>query len=154
FVIAVQHRKELIQAWVGDVSRYGVSVEYSDEKVLLGTAGAVRSAEPLLAERVVVVNGDTAHRIERIAALRYQARHVRAATICLTRVEDPSSYGAVALGPQDEILDFVEKPDKDEAPSNLVNAGIYILERRVLDHIPAGRPASIEKETFPLLIRL
>ncbi|HEY8528427.1 MAG TPA: NDP-sugar synthase [Paenibacillaceae bacterium] len=154
FVIAVQHRKELIQAWVGDGSRYGVSVEYSEEKELLGTAGAVKNAEPLLGERFVVVNADIAHRIDLNAALHFHERHGGAATICLTRVEDPSSYGAVALGPQGEILDFVEKPGKDEAPSNLVNAGVYILERRVLDHIPAGHPVSIEKETFPLLIRL
>jgi mannose-1-phosphate guanylyltransferase len=153
FVIAVQHRKELIQSWIGDGSRYDVTVEYAEERELMGTAGAVKNAEPLLGERFVVVNADIIHQIDLHAALRFHEQHGGAATICLTQVEDPSSYGAVDIGPRGEISAFVEKPKKEEAPSNLVNAGVYILERRVLDHIPAGRAVSIEKETFPELIR-
>ena len=73
-------------------------------------------------------------------------------TIGLTEVEDPSAYGVVAQGERGEILRFVEKPKIEEAPSRRINAGVYVLERRVLDAIPRGREVSIEREIFPRLI--
>ncbi|MFC4600213.1 sugar phosphate nucleotidyltransferase [Cohnella hongkongensis] len=152
FVIAVKHYRELIERYLGDGSKYGVSIEYSVEKELLGTAGAIKHAEHLLGERFVVVNADIIHQVDLAAALSFHERHGGAATICLTEVEDPSPYGVVEQTEDGRITRFVEKPKKEAAPSNRINAGIYIMERKALDFVPAGRAVSIEKETFPLLI--
>ncbi|MFB9277689.1 sugar phosphate nucleotidyltransferase [Cohnella cellulosilytica] len=152
FVIAVKHYRELIESYLGDGSKFGVSIDYSVEKELLGTAGAIKNAEHLLSDRFIVVNADIIHQVNLDAALRYHEAHGGAVTICLTEVEDPSHYGVVEQADGGRIVRFIEKPKKEEAPSNRVNAGIYIMERRALDFVPSGRAASIEKETFPQLI--
>jgi len=152
FVIAVKHYRELIESYLGDGSKYGVRIDYSVEKELLGTAGAIKNAERLLSDRFVVVNADIIHQVNLTAALRYHEEHGGAVTICLTEVEDPSHYGVVEQMDGGRIVRFIEKPKKEEAPSNRINAGIYIMERRALDFVPAGKVVSIEKETFPLLI--
>src|SRR5204863_612100 len=74
------------------------------------------------------------------------------ATISLTPVEDPSAFGVVVTDDAGRVQAFIEKPPRDEAPANLVNAGAYVLEPSVLDRIPEGRKASIERETFPALV--
>jgi mannose-1-phosphate guanylyltransferase len=73
------------------------------------------------------------------------------ATIALVEVPDPTRYGAVEIDSQKHIIRFVEKPEPGRAPSNLINAGIYILEPEVIQYIPKGRSVSIEKEIFPIL---
>jgi mannose-1-phosphate guanylyltransferase len=153
FVIAVKHYRERIQSRLGDGARFGVSIQYAVEKELLGTAGAIKNAEPLLGERFLVVNADIIHRFDFAAALRFHESRRGLATLLLTEVEDPSPYGVVECEPDGRIRSFVEKPKREEAPSNRINAGVYIMEREALKHIPAGRVVSIEKETFPLLVR-
>ncbi|MCC3375765.1 NDP-sugar synthase [Cohnella sp. REN36] len=152
FVIAVKHYRELIESFLGDGSKYGVRIEYAVEKELLGTAGAIKNAEHLLGDRFIVVNADIIHQIDLQNAIRFHEDHNGLVTICLTEVEDPSHYGVVEKGEDGRISSFVEKPKKEEAPSNLINAGIYVMDRAALDHIPARKVVSIEKETFPLLI--
>jgi len=152
FVIAVKHYRLMIESHLGDGSKYGVRIDYAVEKELLGTAGAIKNAEALLGDRFVVVNADIIHQIDLASALQFHDRHGGAVTICLTEVDDPSHYGVVVTTAAGEITRFVEKPKPAEAPSNLINAGIYLMDRRALDYIPSGRAVSIEKETFPLLI--
>jgi len=152
FVIAVKHYRRMIENRLGDGSKYGVRIDYAVEKELLGTAGAIKNAERLLGERFLVVNADIIHQIDLAATLRYHTQHGGAVTICLTDVDDPTQYGVVEQLENGQIVRFVEKPKIAEAPSKRINAGIYMMERRALDYIPAGRAVSIEKETFPLLI--
>jgi mannose-1-phosphate guanylyltransferase len=152
FVIAVKHYRELIESHLGDGSRYGVSIDYAVEKQLLGTAGAIKNAEHLLGDRFLVVNADIIHLVDLASALKFHVGHGGAVTICLTEVEDPTHYGVVEQSSSGEIHRFIEKPKIEDAPSNLVNAGIYIMERRALDFVAPGKVVSIEKETFPLLI--
>jgi mannose-1-phosphate guanylyltransferase len=73
------------------------------------------------------------------------------ATIALYRVEDPSRYGTVKMVKQNKITQFVEKASLGQAPSNLINAGVYVLNPEIFDYIPGGRPVSIEHEVFPKL---
>lgn len=152
FVIAVKHYRELIESHLGDGSKYGVRIDYAVEKELLGTAGAIKNAEELLTDRFIVVNADIIHQVDLASAVKFHESHGGAVTICLTEVEDPTHYGVVEQTGNGRIVRFVEKPKKEEAPSNRINAGIYIMERKALDFVPAGKPVSIEKETFPLLI--
>jgi mannose-1-phosphate guanylyltransferase len=152
FVIAVKHYPEIIQNYFGNGEKWGVHIQYAFEKSLLGTAGAIKNAEPFLHDRFLVVNADIVHEIEVIPLLEFHNQHGGGVTIGLTVVDDPTHYGVVEQDSQGRILRFVEKPRLEEAPSRLINAGIYVLDKSVLDYIPKQREVSIERETFPLLI--
>jgi mannose-1-phosphate guanylyltransferase len=152
FVIAVKHFQGIIRQYFGDGRALGVSIEYAVEPRLLGTAGAIKNAEHRLGDRFLVVNADIVHDIPLVPLLDFHLSHGGGVTIALTEVEDPSHYGVVDLDRHGSIRRFVEKPKAGEAPSNLINAGIYVMDRRVLDYIPKGKEVSVERETFPLLI--
>ncbi|MBE3596824.1 MAG: NDP-sugar synthase [Hydrogenibacillus sp.] len=152
FVLAVKHFPEAIERHFGAGDRLGVEIRYAKEDVLLGTAGAIKNAEALLEDRFLVVNADVVHLIDVRKIIRHHHMRRAAVTIGLVEVEDPSAYGVVALDDAGRILRFVEKPRREEAPSRLINAGVYVMEKNVLDAIPAGREVSIERETFPALI--
>jgi mannose-1-phosphate guanylyltransferase len=100
----------------------------------------------------VVVNGDVLTDLDVAALVQFHRTHGGQATIHLTPVEDPSAFGVVPTDDDGRVLAFIEKPPRDEAPTNLVNGGTYVLEPEVLDRIPTGRKVSIERETFPLLV--
>ena len=81
----------------------------------------------------------------------FHRRHGAEATVHLTAVDDPSRFGVVSTDADGRVLEFVEKPLAGTAPTNLINAGTYVLEPSVLDRIPDGRRVSVERETFPEL---
>lgn len=153
FVIAVKHYPEMIQGYFGRGEKWGIKIQYAVEDSLLGTAGAIKNAEPYLDDRFLVVNADIIHEIHLLPLIDYHVQHGGGVTIGLTEVEDPTHYGVVEQDESDQIVRFVEKPSKEEAPSNRINAGIYVMEKEVLKYIPTGREVSIERETFPLLIQ-
>jgi mannose-1-phosphate guanylyltransferase len=131
----------------------GARLRYAVEPDPRDTAGAVRYAADSvgLRERVVVVNGDVLTDLDVTALVRFHEDAGAAATIALTPVEDPSAFGVVPTGADGRVLAFIEKPPRDEAPTNLINAGFYVLEPEVLDAIaPEGR-VSIERQVFPSL---
>ena len=101
----------------------------------------------------MVLNGDLLTDLD-LTALAAPARRATGAvaTLGLYPVDDPSSYGLVRRDEDGEVLGFLEKPDPDEIDTDEVNAGAYVLERSVLDLIPAGRAVSIEREVFPRLV--
>lgn len=153
FVLAVKHVPEVIRSHFGDGRKLGVRIEYAVEDQLLGTAGAIKNAEPLLSDRFLVLNADIIQRLSLTPLLEFHKKRGGLVTIGLTEVEDPSPYGVVEQNEDGRILRFVEKPKPHEAPSRRINAGIYVMEKEALDFIPAGQEVSIERETFPALIR-
>jgi len=142
-----------VRAVLGDGAAYDLRLHYVDEPEPLGTGGAVRFAADLLGERFVVCNGDVLTDLNLSAQLRQHEATGAAATLALARVEDPSAYGLVGIDDASRVTQFFEKPDAaGEQLDALISAGVYVLERSVLDLIPAGRPVSIEREIWPLLI--
>lgn len=132
----------------------GVTLVYAAEPERLDTAGAVRFAAEHagLDERFLVLNGDVLTDLEPAALIAFHIESGAEASISLTPVKDPSAFGVVPTDGAGRVVDFVEKPPYGTAPTNLINAGVYVLELSVLDRIAPGRPVSIERETFPLLI--
>jgi mannose-1-phosphate guanylyltransferase len=120
----------------------------------LGTAGAIRYAAEAggVTSRFLVCNGDVLTDLDVSALVRFHEEREAEATIALTRVDDPSAFGVVPTDDDGRVLRFVEKPPPGEAPTDWINAGTYVLEPSVLDHIPSGRAVSIERETFPGLL--
>jgi mannose-1-phosphate guanylyltransferase len=128
------------------------SVDYAVEDRALGTAGGIKNAEKYLAgDTMVVVNGDVLTGMDLSRAIQVHKSSDALATIVLTSVEDPTAYGLVEVDHEMLVHRFIEKPAADEVTTNLVNAGVYVLEPEVLGMIPAGREVSIEREVFPEL---
>jgi mannose-1-phosphate guanylyltransferase len=132
----------------------GVRLHYAVEPEPRDTAGGIAFAARYanLGETFVVQNGDVLTTLDITALVAFHRARGAQATISLTPVDDPSHYGVVATDEEGRVTAFVEKPAPEDAPSNLINAGTYVLEPDVLDRIPAGRPVSIERETFPALV--
>lgn len=131
----------------------GVKLHYAIESEPLDTAGAIRFAalHAGIDERFVVVNGDILTDLDLGGLVRFHEACGGEGTIALHQVEDPSAFGVVPTDPDGRVIEFVEKPDRHEAPTDLINAGTYVLEASVLDRIDDGRKVSIEREVFPAM---
>ena len=151
-IMAVGHMKEKIEEHFADGSRFGVKLSYIEENEPLGTAGPLRLGKNMLTEAFIVSNGDELKNINIEEMYELHKENNALATIALTTVEDPSNYGVARLSGS-RILEFVEKPKKEEAPSKLINSGFYIMEPDVIDLIPRGF-AMLEKDIFPKLAKM
>ena len=143
-----------IEAYPTDVIA-GVRVTYAVEPAPLDTAGAIRFAALFgeIDETFLVVNGDVLTDLNITRLLAFHRERDAEATIALHAVEDPSLFGVVPTTGDGRVVEFVEKPRREEAPTDLINAGVYIFEPRVLERIaPTGR-VSVERDTFPTLAR-
>ena len=131
----------------------GMRLRYVVEEEPLGTAGPVRLAhdEGLLEERLFVLNGDVLADIDLSAELAQHERCGARVTLALYPVEDTASYGVVLTDDEGRVTQFIEKVE-GEAPTNRINAGAYVIERDVVETIPAGRAVSFEREIFPALV--
>jgi mannose-1-phosphate guanylyltransferase len=137
---------------LGEGEGLGVRLRYVEEPEPLGTGGALKYAEDLLEDRFLMLNGDVLTDIDLSAQLEQHERTGARGTLALTAVEDPSSYGLVRTAAGGEVTAFVEKPSADQVDTNRVNAGVYVLERSVLELLEPGRAASIERDVFPRLV--
>lgn len=150
---AIGYLGEQVKEYFGDGSKFGIIARYIEENEPLGTAGCLRLARKefasLFNEPFFMSNGDELKSLDLAEMEKFHAENKASVTIALLEVEDPSAYG-VAKMDGNRISEFVEKPKKEEAPSNLINSGLYIIEPSVIDMIPEGF-AMMEKEVFPKL---
>jgi mannose-1-phosphate guanylyltransferase len=153
-VLSLGYRPDAFLAAYPDGSCAGAKLIYAVEPEPLDTAGAIAFAahHAGLAERFVVVNGDVLTDLDVGGLVAFHKKQGALGTIALTPVEDPSRFGVVPTDEGGRVLAFIEKPAAGTAPTNLINAGTYVLEPEVLDRIPGGRRVSIERETFPGLV--
>ena len=153
-ILALGYLPGAIQGYFGDGSRAGVRLVYAVEDEPLGTAGAVKNAEPHIGSTVVILNGDIFTELDIAEMLAFHRRREAVVTIALTWVENPSAFGVVEVDGDSRVRRFIEKPSPDQVTSNWINAGVYILEPEVLSHVPAGSHHMFEKGLFPHLIEL
>jgi mannose-1-phosphate guanylyltransferase len=153
-VLATSYRSEMFSECLGDGSAFGLAVDYVHEETPLGTAGGIRNAASRLHagadDPVVVLNGDILSGHDIAAQVDLHKKADAAATLHLVEVDDPARFGCVPTDPAGRVTGFLEKTP--HPVTNRVNAGCYVLARRVIGRIPAGRPVSVERETFPALI--
>lgn len=133
----------------------GLKIKFSIDppKKPLGTGGPIKKAENLLGQQepFIVLNGDIFADINYKQLVDLHNKREALATIALCTVEEPSEFGVAEMCNGDYIKRFIEKPPKGQAPSNLINAGAYVLSPEVFKYIPAGRAVSIERDVFPIL---
>jgi mannose-1-phosphate guanylyltransferase len=153
-VLSLGYRPDAFLDAYPDATCAGVRLVYAVEPEPLDTAGAIAFAagEDGIAERFLVVNGDVLTDFDISALVAFHERAGAEGTIYLTRVDDPSQFGVVPTDDDGRVQAFVEKPPRDEAPTDLINAGYYVLEASVLERIPKGRRVNIERETFPAMV--
>ena len=152
-VLSLGYRPEAFIERYPDGVAAGVRVSYAVEPEPLDTAGAIGFAarHAGIRETFIFVNGDVLTDGDVSALIAFHSASSALATIYLSPVEDPSRFGVVPTDEDGRVIAFVEKPPPGEAPTNLINAGIYVMEPEVLDRIPHGRRVSVERETFPAL---
>ena len=153
-VLSLGYRPDAFSAAYPDGRCAGATLHYAIEPEPLDTAGAIRFAalDAGIDERFLVLNGDVLTDLDIGAFLAFHESRGAEATIALHRVDDPSRYGVVPTDGEGRVVQFVEKPPRGEAPTDLINAGTYVFEPAVVDRIPAGRRVSVERETFPALV--
>jgi mannose-1-phosphate guanylyltransferase len=154
-VLACGFLPDVLREALGDEERHaGVTITYVAEPEPLGTAGAIRFAAEALGDRLedrfLALNGDVLADLDLGALVRMHAERSARATIALHPVDDSSAYGLVRCGEEGQVREFLEKTG--ETVPGEINAGAYVLDRSVLDLIPAGRAVSIEREVFPRLV--
>jgi mannose-1-phosphate guanylyltransferase len=128
---------ELIRARLGDGSRFGIELSYSEEEALLGTAGGVRGAADFLSSEFLVISGDALTDIDLAAMRDFHQSHDGIATLATKKVADTSQFGVVITGSDGRVQGFQEKPDPAEALSDLANCGIYMFQAEIFDFFPA-----------------
>ena len=133
----------------------GVRVSYAVEPSPLDTAGAIRFAARAadITETFIVINGDVITDLNVTALIDFHRSRDAEATIALHPVEDPSRFGVVPTHDDGRVIAFVEKPPRDEAPTNQINAGTYVMEPSVIDRIAPDVKVSVERVTFPDIVQ-
>jgi mannose-1-phosphate guanylyltransferase len=151
-ILPAGYMPQSIVDYFGDGSQLGMKITYVIEETPLGTAGALKNVEQHITGRFFVLNGDVLTSMDLRGMIAAHERSGGLGTLHLIRVDDPSAFGCVVHDASGRISAFVEKPPRETAPTNEINAGTYLFEREILDFIPAGRNVSIERETFPKVI--
>jgi len=148
FIIAIGYKSTEIMKYFGDGSRWGINITYSVEKEPLGTAGPIKLARKSFNSTFLVTNADELKDIDILEMYNFHVQNRAKISIALTTISDPTQYGVVKMN-GNKIIDFVEKPSAELAPSNLINAGLYLMEPDVIDSIEEGY-VMLEKDIFPL----
>lgn len=140
-----------IRTHFGDGHRFGVKLSYVFEHEPLGSGGAIKQLEADLDQPFFALNGDIFTDLNLDAMLADHRSADAAVSIALTPVDDPSAYGVVSLDDYHRIRSFVEKPSAGEAPSNLANAGVWLIDPSAVQRIAPAQFTMVERDLFPVL---
>ncbi len=151
-IFCVSYLSHVFEDYFGSGKKWGLKIEYVHEKKPLGTGGAIKNAQALINEPVLIFNGDILTDINLTAMRKFHEQNKSLVTIALSRVKDPTIYGLVETDKKGRIEKFVEKPSWDEVTVNTINSGVYLFEPEVLDFIPKGLNFSVERGLFPDLL--
>jgi NDP-sugar pyrophosphorylase family protein len=147
-ILSTGYMGDKIREYFGNGSKFGVDLNYVAEENEMGTAGSLGLMEDLLKGTFLMFNGDILANIDLHDLVAFHSENDALATIALTPVKDPSRFGVARLR-GNRILEFIEKPETN-LRSKLINAGVYVLEPKVIDLIPEGK-AMMETDVFPKL---
>ena len=131
-LIVTHYMGDAIRSYFGDGSKFGFKLEYAEQKEALGTGNAASIAEPYVDEQFLLVYGDLLFSTEAISnILKEFGKGNASAAMAVVPVDKPESYGIVQLNKERHVVRIVEKPNRDSAPSNLANAGLYVFNKQI-----------------------
>ncbi len=157
-ILCVGYKRTHVQKYVGKGRKWGLRVTYSIEEELLGTGGALKKAERLVSgTRLFVVNGDTFLGVNLREMFEFHVSRGALATLAVVNVADDGRYGSLRLDNEGKITAFLEKGEgdsdhKSNGTTKSINGGVYIFEKKLLNHIRASGPVSLEKNVFPQIV--
>jgi len=149
-ILGTGYMAEKIESYFGSGNKLAMRIRYSREHEPRGTGGALKLAEPLISDPVLVLNGDSYVEWDLVPALELFKTKAADLVIVLQAVADVTRYGSVALDQDGRVTQFVEKGVA--AGPGLINAGVYLLGKQIVRGLPAGTAISLEKEVFPRLL--
>lgn len=152
-ILSTCYKGKKIEEYFGDGTKLGLKIHYICEDIPLGTGGAIKNSEEFFNDTFIIFNGDILSDINIMAMMKFHKEKCAAVTIAVTQVENPSAYSVIEYNVNLYAQSFTEKPKLSEIKSNYINAGIYIFEPNVLKEIPDSQVVSIERETYPLLLK-
>jgi NDP-sugar pyrophosphorylase family protein len=151
--VNLHHRPEVIRAYLGDGSRFGVSITYSYEERLLGSAGAVKRLEQFFDESFFVLYGDVLTDIDLSALASFHREKRAGLTMAIYQAEDPTRCGIVEIDGDGRAKRFLEKPKRREVFSPWANAGVYVAEPDILRFIPGNSFFDFGADLIPILLQ-
>jgi len=152
-VINLHHLPETIRGFFGDGASLGMSIAYSFEEELMGTAGGVKNNQSFLGGGTcLIMSGDSLTDVDLGAVRAAHRESGGVSTVVTKRVDDPSEYGVVVTDGSRRVLGFQEKPAREDALSDLCNCGIYVFEPEIFDLIPADTFYDFGRQVFPGLL--
>ena len=149
-VLGTGYRAEQIESYFRDGAGLGLTIRYSREREPLGTGGALKLAEPLLSDPVVVLNGDSYIEWNLAAMQELFARKRARLVMILQAMPEVGRYGSVTLDAEERVIGFIEKGSR--AGPGLINGGVYFLEKAIVSNLPKGKIISLERDVFPQLL--
>ena len=149
-ILGTGYMAEKIESYFGSGNKLAMRIRYSREHEPRGTGGALKLAEPLISDPVLVLNGDSYVEWDLVPALELFKTKDADLVIVLQAVADVTRYGSVALDQDGRVTQFVEKGVA--AGPGLINAGVYLLGKQIVRGLPAGTAISLETEVFPRLL--
>jgi len=152
-ILSTCYKPQKIEQYFGDGAKLGLKIHYICEDLPLGTGGAIKNTEEFFDDTFIIFNADILSDINIIDMMKFHKEKHAAVTIAVTKVENPSAYGVIEYDENLYALSFTEKPKRSEIKSSYINAGIYIFEPNVLKEIPAFKVVSVERETYPSLLK-
>jgi mannose-1-phosphate guanylyltransferase len=150
--IALGYRSKDIVDSLGQGEGFGAHIIYAYEDVPMGTVGAVKLLQDQLDDTFLVGSGDTLTDADFSSLIDLHFKSGSIATMGLTEVQHPEQFGIVGTSAVGRIERFKEKPTTEEAFSNVINAGTYVLHKEVLDHVPKNQKYDFSKNLFPDLL--
>ncbi|MCA9790286.1 MAG: mannose-1-phosphate guanyltransferase [Candidatus Eremiobacteraeota bacterium] len=151
-LVTLHYLADEIMSYFGYGSDWGLKMLYSIEDEPLGTAGSVKKVEESLDDAFLVISGDALTDFDLSAAVKFHRQRKSAATIVLTRVDNPLEFGMVITDDDSKVVRFLEKPSWGEVFSDTINTGIYVLDPSILKLMEPGQPYDFSKDLFPMML--
>lgn len=151
-IVTLQYLSDKIMSYFGDGSKWGVNLTYQIEDIPLGTAGSVKNTEQLLNEPFIVISGDALTDFDLIDGLVFHLQKRALLTVFMKEVKNPAKFGIIQTNSDGQIQRFLEKPQKEQEFSRIVNTGIYIVDPLVLSFMEKNKPCDFSTEIFPKLM--
>ncbi len=145
--ITLGYRAEDIKKEIGD-ERHGIKITYFEEEKALGTAGSVKNCESFIDSDTLILSGDALSNVNFTELFETHKKSGADITLTLTKMKNPSLYGVVEIDSEGKITKFLEKPTMDKDSTALVNCGIYIIKKEVVDEIPPDTYYDFAKDIF------
>lgn len=150
--VNLHHLPDVVKDYFGDGSKFGVSIRYSFEEELLGTAGAVKKLEDFFDEPFLLIYGDNLVEVDFSKLIDFHQSRSGWATIAVYHHPEPWTQGILEIDADGQVESFVEKPPRGQIKSDFANAGIYVLEPEVLKLIPRDEFFDFGNDVFPLML--